>query len=178
MSQRPAAEIYAEIEKLQELGHPCKWGSEKETAAIALLKEAIELPLEDDEDDDAPMDQRLEWLWDLLDPIVAPVVFVPKVVEPQWVDAESWVADSICVLTKGWQQTDRFSFESDGDLADQATNLWLLYDDIDPLQKSKRFYELFWIWSELEHHIDPDGVFMHGREQCRNKRRAAELREQ
>lgn len=184
MSQRSASEIYAEIEKLQALGSIEHWNGHR-ASAEQLLKEAVDhLPEEDDEDDDAPMDLRLEWLWDQLDPIVEPAVIEPEVVESSFVDAENWAADSICVLTKGWQQFNRFSFlsesdsETDGDLVDQATNLWLLYDDIDPLQKGERFFELHTIWSQLEQHIDPDGIFHKGRQQCFNNRRAAELREQ
>ena len=184
--------LLTEIEELQKTGSPECWSEDQRSRASEILNTALDLPFGVEEDDeDSQMDDRLSWLWDQLDSITVtePEELQPADVDedglkPLVIDAEQWVADSLCVLRKGWQQFSRFSFrcdtesKTDGDLAAEATSLWMQYDEINPFQKGERFFELFTIWSELEHHIDPDAVFHEGRQQCFNNRRAAELREQ
>ena len=143
----------------------------------------------------------IDWLWDLLDSYVAStalpdgkqVVFVEspdsdcdEQEEPERivVDVDEWVGDVTDVLVDGWQQFNRFLFATkdgsvpDGDLAAKATSLWLQHDHLDPVIAQPRFFELFWLFNELESHIDPTGVFRDGRQRCFNNRKAAELRAQ
>lgn len=98
------------------------------------------------------------------------------------INADQWVADAMDVLIKGWQQYDRFNFRcdsesnTDGDLAAKATSLWMQFDVIELDIRKSRNLELITIHTELERHIDPDGVVHESRMRCFYERRAAELR--
>ena len=60
--------IYAEIERLKQLGNIEHWTGQQRTEAKQLLQVWLDLPDDTPEDDELPpIDHRVEWLWDQLD---------------------------------------------------------------------------------------------------------------
>ena len=187
LEQSPAEEqLVAEIRSLKMLGPIDHW-REQESHAEHLLQ--LWLNIESCEVDEASnelceLDRLGHWLWDQLDPPSEWQFDLPVESKPFVIDIDRWVSDVTDVLIEGWQQFERFTFrceedsdsETDGDLAIRASSLCMQYDFLDPVTKQNRKYEVARLWSELEHHIDPDGVIQESREGALRKKKAEELR--
>ena len=187
---RTEKEIVAAIEELQKLGDPACLNGHR-PGAQELLNEWINLPTDDDDEmevgDLPPIPSAVNWLWDLLEPLPSPPEeFVFEVIELDdldfvHVDVEQWITATTEILFDGWQQFERFQFQGDGadetgDLAAKASSLWMQFDLMDPAVRHQHLMVVFRLHSELEGHIDPEGVIAAGREEMHNKKRAAELR--
>ena len=114
--------IYAEIERLKQLGNIEHWTGQQRTEAKQLLQVWLDLPDDTPEDDELPpIDHRVEWLWDQLDRLQeiqseSSLESWSEICErPLVVDVDRWVKDAKDVLWEGWQQYDRFQFYDDGD---------------------------------------------------------------
>jgi len=184
-TSRTAEEIYADIEAFQQLGGLENWG-ERRAEAELLFQEWWDLPNDSPEDEELPaIDPRAEWLWDQLEPLEPLQPEHPPQTDeepcPYMVDVDQWAKDVRAILIEGWEEFDRFSFrqedtdELDGDLASNASELWMRYQFLEPAGKQARFFELSLLWSELEWHIDVDGSIGEGRQKIFNEHRAKEL---
>ena len=118
---RSVEEIFAAIEKLQQLGGIENW-VEQRTHAEQLLQEWFDQPDDTPEEDELPpIDHRAEWLWDQLDRIQeiqseSSVESESEISErPLVVDVDRWVKETTNLLREGWQQYDRFRFRHDED---------------------------------------------------------------
>jgi hypothetical protein len=184
---RQLEEIYADIERLQLAGDLWSWNEDEYHRAKEVLEEWLELPdgVSDDEES-APFDPRVEWLWDQLEPIEGPEEEGAETERVPFVfEVEPWIKATMGMLKEGWQQFERFQFqyeasgkECDGDLAAKANELWARYEFLEPATKAERRFEVVQLWSELESHIDPDGEIQERRTQIRNRKRAEELKKE
>ena len=114
--------IYAEIERLKQLGNIEHWTGQQRTEAKQLLQVWLDLPDDTPEDDELPpIDHRVEWLWDQLDRLQeiqseSSLESWSEICErPLVVDVDRWVKETTNLLRKGWQQYDRFRFRHDED---------------------------------------------------------------
>ena len=114
--------IYAEIERLKQLGNIEHWTGQQRTEAKQLLQVWLDLPDDTPEDDELPpIDHRVEWLWDQLDRLQeiqseSSLESWSEICErPLVVDVDRWVKETTNLLRKGWQQYDRFRFRHDDD---------------------------------------------------------------
>ena len=192
---RSAEEIYAAIEKLQQLGDIENWIDQR-AEAEQLAKEWEKLPIILPEDNLPPelnpigiFDPRGVWLWDQVYPHrkvqTWPWVERHTIPKSLIVNVNEWVIKVTNILIEGWQQFERFQFgyveaakrkDIDGDLAAEGNSLWGDYICLDPLIHRSRYWEVRFLWAELESHIDPDGAFHNDRVKKRNIRRSNELR--
>lgn len=117
----------------------------------------------------------------------------PPPTDCDFVDVPGWVASVKAVLREGWQQYERFRppetkvfslgelFDGElestlpgGDLAARADWLWMEFDFLkrDQLMSEEYRSTAFELWSELEHHLDPQGELQQSRRRLRRQQRA------
>ena len=192
-----AAQIYADIEKLKKVDETRGWNEPH-------WKEASELydcwlnnnDGVTDAGDCPPLHPLGEWLADKVDPITSSSFdvghdisrqdwIVSETSQPQvCIDPDQWIIDVAKLLTKGWNQYERFSVDYEpeniptveqfsdckvehcvglviGDLADEAYRLRSDYRLIDSNVFEGKWFIFTKYWSALEQHIDPEGV-LHG----------------
>lgn len=192
-----AAQIYADIEKLKKVDETRGWNEPHWKEASELYD--CWLNLNDgvsDADDCPPLHPLGEWLADKVDPITLSSFdvghdisrqdwIVSETSQPQvCIDPDKWITDVAKLLTKGWNQYERFSVDygpkslitvgqlSDcevercagpdiGDLADEAYRLRSDYRLIDSNVFEGRWLLFTKYWFALDQHIDPEGV-VHG----------------
>ncbi len=130
VGSRSVEEIFAAIEKLQQLGAIENWIDQRPHAE-QLLQEWFDLPDDTPEDDELPpIDHRAKWLWDQLDRLQQ-IQSEPQVESgserrerPLVVDVDRWVKETTNLLRKGWQQYDRFRFRHDDDIDKYEPKPW------------------------------------------------------
>lgn len=192
-----AAQIYADIERLKKVDETRGWNE-------LHWKEASELYDSwlnnndgvTDAGDCPPLHPLGEWLADKIDPIAWSSFdvghdisqqdwIVSETSQPQvCIDPDKWITDVAKLLTKGWNQYERFSVDYEpeniptveqlsdgnteycvgpdiGDLADEAYRLRSDYRLIDSNVFEGKWFVFTKYWSALEQHIDPEGV-LHG----------------
>jgi len=159
-ASRSVEEIFAAIEKLQQLGGIENWIDQRQHAE-QLLQEWLELPEDTPEDDELPaIDSRAEWLWDQLDRLQeieskTPVESESEVNEQQLVlDVDRWVKETMNVLKEGWQQYDRFRFRYEDDSNKYEPKPWYELDGGDSESVEDDDGDLAckanWLWMEYD----------------------------
>ena len=130
VGSRSVEEIFAAIEKLQQLGVFENW-IEQRPHAEQLLQEWFDLPDDTPEDDELPpIDHRAKWLWDQLDSLQEIQSEPPvesgfeRMVRPLVVDVDRWVKETTNLISEGWQQYDRFRFRHDDDSDKYESKPW------------------------------------------------------
>jgi len=117
-TSRTAEEIYADIEAFQQLGDLASW-SNRRHEANQLLQEWLDLPDKTPDGQELPpIDKRVEWLWDQLEPLeqLTPERSFPsdqesgesRWIAPHVLDLIDWCDDAHQLLEKYWNNLAAF----------------------------------------------------------------------